>query len=183
MELYQPPGPYRERKTSPLFGFEIDLYPSLHCIPMAVRYKLDMVGLKVSLKAWNRLSAERRLELVHAWPVNNVAERKALRDLLHRWLPEVSDEPLRPITLDELPPWDNTTQLCATVEAQGARSRPPLTLDEWASFDLLERFALVKLAAAKHEQGRFARALAEFRQRPHEASGPAPVLSSTSEEG
>jgi hypothetical protein len=162
-----------------LFGFEADLYPSLRCIPMAIRYKLDMVGLKVSLKAWNRLPAERRVELLHAWPVNTAAECQVLHNTLCRWLTAVSDEPLRPITLDGPPPWRDTTQLCAAVEAQGARARPPLTLDEWASFRLLERFALVKLAAAKHEQGRFPRALAEFRWRHQVEAGPAPDLSST----
>jgi hypothetical protein len=148
-----------------LFGFEADLYPSLRCIPMAIRYKLDAVGLKVSLKTWNRLPAEQRMELLHAWPVGTVTERGALRDTLCQWLPAVSDEPLRSITLEEPLPWQETTQLCAAVEECSVSCRPPLTLEEWASLDLIERFALVKLATAKHERGRFSHALAEFRER------------------
>jgi hypothetical protein len=165
MEIHGARDRRSEEVASLLFGFETDLYPSLYCIPMAARYKLDVAGIKVSLKAWNRLPAERRMELLHAWPVDTAAERQALRDALCEWLPAVSDEPLRSVTLEEPPPWRITTRLCAAVEEHGAPCRPPLTLEDWASFDLLERFALVKLATAKHERGRFARALAEFRER------------------
>jgi hypothetical protein len=147
-----------------LFDFETDLYPSLRCIPMATRYKLDRIGIKVSLKAWNQLSPERRRELLHAWPVDTAGERQALHEALSHWLRSVSDEPLRCFSLEE-PPWQDTTRLCAAVEEQSARCQPLLTVQEWASLELLERFALVKLATAKHERGRFSGALAEFRRR------------------
>jgi hypothetical protein len=148
-----------------LFAFETDLYESLRCIPMAVRYKLDRVGIKVSLRAWNQLPVEQRRELFHAWPAETEVERRALRGTLRRWLEAVSDEPLRRVTLAEPPPWEETARLNPAVAEQAARCRPPLTVEEWAALERLERFALVKLAAAKHERGRFRLALAEFRRR------------------
>jgi hypothetical protein len=148
-----------------LFAFELDLYPSMRCIPMVVRYKLDMVGLKVSLKVWNALPLDRRQELLYAWPVETAAERSRLREALCHWLQAVSNEPLREVVLEEPSPWQEGTPPGTAVREQGERCRPPLTIEEWGSLERLERFALVKLASSKHERGRFAAALAEFRQR------------------
>jgi hypothetical protein len=147
-----------------LFAFERDLFPSLHCIPMLVRYKLDLIGLKVPLKAWNRLPLTQRLDLLDHGSVATDAGRRELRARLGAWLGAVSDEPLRPVILEESPPWQEARCLCPEVAEQAARCRPPLTVEEWASLGLLERFALVKLARSKHERGRIAQAVAEFRR-------------------
>jgi hypothetical protein len=147
----------------PLFGFERDLYPSLHCIPMAARYKLDQVGVKVPLKAWNRMPLERRRALLCEDGVETAAERERLRAELCAWLRQVSDEPVRFLPLEELPAWEDTNRLAPAVAEQGTACQPPLLVTEWAALPRLQRFALVKLATTKHERGRFAAALAEFR--------------------
>lgn len=36
------------------FQFESDFVATLRCIPMIVRFKLDLCGVKLSLKAWSR---------------------------------------------------------------------------------------------------------------------------------
>ena len=50
-----------------LFDFEKDFADSLRCIPMAVRYKLDSVGVKLKLTYWNQFSQAERQVLL-AWP-------------------------------------------------------------------------------------------------------------------
>lgn len=146
-----------------LFDFERDLYPSLHCIPMVVRHQLDLIGIKVPLKAWNALPLGQRLDLLDRGSVATEAERAELRARVEAWLRAVSDEPLRPVVLEELPPWQDPDHLDPDVAAQAARCRPPLTVEEWAALEMLERFALVKLARSKHERGRVPQAVAEFR--------------------
>ncbi|WP_422300852.1 nitrate reductase associated protein, partial [Candidatus Binatus sp.] len=37
------------------FKFEDEMHESLQCVPMAVRRKLDHVGLKIGLEQWKSL--------------------------------------------------------------------------------------------------------------------------------
>ena len=39
-----------------LFAFESDFVATLRCVPMAVRFKLDRCGIKLSLRQWSRFS-------------------------------------------------------------------------------------------------------------------------------
>ena len=41
-----------------LFDFERDFAGSLRCIPMVARQKLDIVGIKLSLRQWSRFTHE-----------------------------------------------------------------------------------------------------------------------------
>jgi hypothetical protein len=150
-------------KLEGLFEFERDLLPDLKRIPMVVRYKLDLVGLKVSLTAWNRLSLGVRKQLITEWPVRTHAERAALKEWLINWLRTTSTRPLREFVLQD-PPWEDRHHLPEAIAAAAAACTPPLTLAEWSDLELLQRFALVKLARSPHERSRVPRALAEFRQ-------------------
>lgn len=145
-----------------LFDFERDLYPDLKCIPMAVRYKLDLVGLKVSLTAWNRLSLGVRRQLLAGWPTDTAAERTALRGWLTNWLRTTSTQPPREIVLEH-PPWEIRTHIPDAIAECAACCAPPLTVAEWSDLELLERVALVKLARSAHERDRVPQAITEFR--------------------
>lgn len=147
-----------------LFEFERDLYPDFKCIPMVVRYKLDLVGLKVSLTAWNRLSLGVRKQLLTEWPVRTQAERAALKEWLLNWLRTTSTQPPKEIVVQD-PPWEDRCHLPEAVTEAAAGCTPPLTLPEWSDLALLERVALVKLARSPHERDRVPLALKEFRQR------------------
>src|SRR5688572_27615838 len=51
--------------TSPeIFQFEKDFAGALYCIPMVVRRKLDLSGVKVSLKQWNHFALDEREQMV-----------------------------------------------------------------------------------------------------------------------
>jgi hypothetical protein len=146
-----------------LFGFERDLYPDLKCIPMAVRYKLDLVGLKVTLTAWNRLPLAMRKQLLTRTPVETAEQRAELRDWLMNWLRTTSTQPPREFVLEN-PVWDDRTRVPEVVLEVTASCEPPLYQPEWAALELLQRVALVKLARSTHERGRVPRALEEFRR-------------------
>src|SRR5271170_3326527 len=47
------------------FKFEDEVHHSLACVPMAVRRKLDRVGVKVSLEQWQALAQHERLAICH----------------------------------------------------------------------------------------------------------------------
>ncbi len=42
------------------FKFEEDFYDQLKCIPFSTRHKLDLAGVKLSLKSWNVFPEEDR---------------------------------------------------------------------------------------------------------------------------
>jgi len=43
------------------FKFEDEIHRTLSCVPMAVRRKLDKVGVKISLDQWQALGRGERL--------------------------------------------------------------------------------------------------------------------------
>ncbi len=47
------------------FKFEDEMHESLQCVPMAVRRKLDRVGLKIGLAQWKELGHGERLAICH----------------------------------------------------------------------------------------------------------------------
>jgi hypothetical protein len=47
------------------YDFEKDAAGALRCIPMAVRYKLDLVSVKLSLRQWRRFRRVDRCELLY----------------------------------------------------------------------------------------------------------------------
>jgi hypothetical protein len=142
------------------FGFEADFVGDLRCIPMAVRRKLDLVGVKLKLSHWSGLTdAERQRLLV--WP----DDAGALADL-ERWLrqrtagmavgPAGRLEPARdaPWQQEDAPP----EVLLASCHQLGLA----LPTGAWEGLDELQRFALVKLSHPGHEHRNLPRALAEF---------------------
>lgn len=68
-----------------LSAFESDFVATLRCVPMAVRFKLDRCGIKLSLRRWGRFAtAERKLLLLApcAAPVEVESYRNTLTDLI-----------------------------------------------------------------------------------------------------
>ena len=47
------------------YRFESEIYPSLSLIPLHVRMKLDITGVKISLKTWLSFSVEECWVLCH----------------------------------------------------------------------------------------------------------------------
>ena len=59
------------------FKFEDEMHESLQCVPMAVRRKLDRVGLKIGLEQWKALDRGERLAICHI-PTDSGEECDAL---------------------------------------------------------------------------------------------------------
>ncbi|MFM7269921.1 MAG: nitrate reductase associated protein [Cyanobium sp.] len=142
-----------------LFGFEADFSGDLRCIPMAVRRKLDLAGVKLKLVHWHGLSGAERHRLLD-WS----DAREALLEL-RRWLLERSETlpqgPARPFD----PPCQASWQQGEVFPEELCRSCRQLVLtlpaQGWERLDELERFALVKLSHPGHEHRNLHRALQE----------------------
>ena len=150
------PEPLHQR----CFAFEADFTSSLRCIPMAVRRKLDLAGVKLKLVHWSELSEPERHALL-AWGDGPEAI-EALREHLLARTAQLSPGVAGSLPRPEQEPWQQTAALPACLqqscEQLGLQIRP----GAWGQLDELQRFALVKLSHPGHEHRNLPAALAEF---------------------
>lgn len=143
------------------FKFEDEMHESLQCVPMAVRRKLDRVGLKIGLEQWKSLDRGERLAICH-FPVNSAEEVDALavfiREAMKRRFgvePKVLTEAQR-ASAD--PPASPPARAIVHARAAGF----DLSAAAWSRLDSDERFALMKMGDAETPSHNLAAALSEF---------------------
>lgn len=145
-----------------VFGFEADFAHDLRCIPMAVRFKLDRVGVKLSLKQWARigLAGRRKLASLDCETQDSIVQYR--RDLTSM-VGLAACDPIVELGADPDPSWADAAIVPAQVTAQAviAGVAAP-TQAQWAKLSTLQRFALLKLARSNHDNYNFVRALHEF---------------------
>jgi hypothetical protein len=144
-----------------LFGFEADADPNLTYIPLAVRFKLDKCGIKLSLDQWNQLPQRTRRDLLDA-PCTNNADVARYSQMLCRLVKEtVGDEPQRlPIAPSHA--WENTEipRQIADKALQLGVQVP--TSEQWRGLSALQRFALLKLSRPGSDNRKLISALREL---------------------
>jgi len=121
------------------FGFEQDFVGNWRCIPLCVRRKLDLIGLKLKLNHWLAMSQAQRQDLVD-WddqPTALAGMAEHCRNLTRSMV----DGEAKP-----LPP--------ARGSALGG--------EQWQQLNELERFALCKLARPGHDHHNLEAAFSEL---------------------
>jgi hypothetical protein len=146
-----------------IFAFEADFADDLRCIPMIVRFKLDRVGIKLSLKQWTKVGPTNRTALL-------TLHCDAIEEVLHyrRYLVDhvtfLTSEPIVMLQPDPDPAWANPQVVPEQVKIQAAYAGLAApTMNQWAKLSTLERFALLKLARSNHDNENFAPAMRELR--------------------
>ena len=145
-----------------VFDFESDFAGSLHCIPMAVRLKLDNCGVKVSLKQWNRLAREQRDQLL-ARPCDTLQATRAYRDYLVATIEAQTGDKAQDMPVDSRPGWIDSGQIPGQVSSYfTAQGLAPLSLSQWSALAPLQRYVLIKLTLPGHRNDNFLPAVREF---------------------
>ena len=156
------PGHAPKAAARRLFGFEADFGADLRCLPMAVRRKLDLAGVKLKLAQWHGLEGAERQRLL-TW--DDTAE--ALSRLRH-WLLERSATlpggPAGSLPPASETPWQQGDSWPEAVLRSCAQLALEIRAEGWRELDELQRFALVKLSHPGHEHRNLPAALAEFGQ-------------------
>ncbi|HEX9446229.1 MAG TPA: nitrate reductase associated protein [Candidatus Binatia bacterium] len=146
------------------YRFEAETDPDLSFIPLYVRMKLDLVGIKLALKTWLAFTMEER-ELLCRLPAESEAEKKLYAD----YLDALSERATAAKAVRAEPAGGLEWRADGSVpEAVAARSRAAgaaVTDLEWTGWGRFQRYALLKLALSRNDPDRFARALKEFRER------------------
>ncbi|MDJ0706824.1 MAG: nitrate reductase associated protein [Leptolyngbyaceae cyanobacterium MO_188.B28] len=143
------------------FQFEMDFASSLRCIPMRVRYKLDVCGIKLKLPQWNQFSTEDRQKLL-ALPCQTTDEVKTYREILKKLVQEATGETATDLPVEAHPDWENDAKIPDSVGQKAKEMQVSLTVDQWAKLSPIQRFSLIKLSRSSHENRNFIPALEEF---------------------
>jgi hypothetical protein len=145
-----------------VFDFEKDFAGSLRCIPMAVRFKLDCCGVKLSLRQWSRFTHEDRDRLLKS-PCTATEEIQSYKDFLIMLIETRANEEAKNVVVASHPAWSVTNRVPDAVcnQALSLQVTPP-ALERWASLTPLQRFALLKLTRPGHENANFIPAMQEF---------------------
>ncbi len=152
-----PPEPTSQ--ASRCFAFERDLIGNWRCIPLCLRRKLDLAGIKLRLSHWLTLDQAQRQELV-LWP-DGPDDLRAMADhirALTRPMAEGEARDLPPVFAE---PWQGAAAAPEPVLQAAAALGKPLSLAEWHGLGELERFALCKLARPGHDHHNLPAALLE----------------------
>ena len=135
--------------SSHCFAFEQDFIGSWRCIPLCVRRKLDLSGVKLKLSHWLALTQNQRQELVD-W-----SDRPSELDRLRLHLRDVTQGMADGVVKD-LPPavdaaWQQQFALPEEIHSAAAARGVDLTPQRWAAMSELDRFALCKLVRPGHD--------------------------------
>ena len=144
------------------FRYEKDLFPDLDRLPLHVRMKLDLTGIKLSLKQWLAFHIEERTAICHL-PVDREDEKRAFKDYLSFLSRQYCGAPAQ-----ELPPmeplWDISHQIPPPVLERSGDTGDAVTLEEWSGWASHQRYALYKTAVSKSEPEKFFAVLDELRK-------------------
>jgi hypothetical protein len=145
------------------YRYESEIYPDLSRVPLHVRMKLDLTGVKISLKGWLAFGLEERWVLCHL-PVETEEEKENFSSYLdflsHRYFGEkIALVP--PVTG---PPWEDPSCIPASVQGMSQKTGQSITLQEWSRWNIYQRYALYKLSTSKNEPEEFSGLLSEFRE-------------------
>ncbi len=143
------------------FDFEDEIVRTLACVPMAVRRKLDRVGLKVSMEQWQALSQADRLAICHL-PSGSREECEVFELFVGEAVERQSGSKPAPLSTDQRamaePPDKPPAQVVEHAHANGIALGPY----EWSKLDDDERYALVKLGGNSNAKTFFPAALKEI---------------------
>ena len=147
--------------THYFFQFEQDFVDSLRCIPMVIRLKLDTCGMKLKLVHWTQFNADERQSLLEI-PCSTSDEIEKYRQFLQDLITQKTGQPATELAIASNPAWLDLETIPESVQFKATETGLTLTQSQWRSLTPIQRFALIKLSRASHENHNFIPALQEF---------------------
>ena len=141
------------------FAFEQDFIGDWRCIPLCVRRKLDLAGVKLKLNHWLALTQSQRQKLVD-WS-DDAQSLVRLREHLRICTQEMADGVVKDLPPAIGMPWQPLESVPEQVSAAAAARGVKLSSDEWRSISELDRFALCKLVRPGHDHHNLESAFSE----------------------
>ncbi len=148
-----------------LFQFEQDFADSLRCIPMSVRLKLDLCGIKLKLHQWAQFSTAQKQQCVD-WPYQAAQDMEQFGSYLRQLIHTVCGEKVKEFTPEPEPEWKDSGRIPLSVQQKAEEIQVQITPEFWKDLQDIQRFALMKLSRSSHENKNFLPALQEFGLKP-----------------
>jgi hypothetical protein len=145
------------------FVYESEFYPDLSRVPIHVRMKLDLMGVKISLDDWLAFSFEERTVLCH-FPVENEEEKSAFIAYLNFLSSKYRGAPAAVTDALDSALWDSSHNVPASVLEKSGLKAPAVTSEEWSRWNSYERYALYKTSKSKRDTEAFFALLTELRE-------------------
>jgi len=145
------------------FRYESEFYPTLSRVPLHVRMKLDLTGVKISLSDWLSFSFEERTVLCHL-PVETDEEQQAFVNYLDFLSRKYRAAPVTITEAMSKAAWDDPNQISQPVAEKSRQKGLAVTSKEWARWKSHQRYALYKTAVSKNDPTQFFAVLAEIRE-------------------
>ena len=144
------------------YDYEAEFYPKLTRLPLDVRRKLDVTGIKISLKDWLSFSLEERTVLCHL-PCDNHEERQVFTAYLDFLAGKYCGKPT-----DKTEPMDSMVWSEMAVPDEVAHKSAALgqavTANEWRGWPSHHRYGLYKSAVSKNQPEAFEQVLIQLRK-------------------
>jgi hypothetical protein len=143
------------------YRFEEDFVEAnMRCIPMIVRFKMDLARIKLKLSQWSKFTPKERIELAvmtceDDYEINAYAHH--LQTLVLSRTGEIVS-----ILPEENAAWKNRDLVPEAVQEHLYGTGFHLTTNHWHSLTNLQRFALIKLSREGHENKNLRKAALEF---------------------
>ena len=143
------------------FRYEAEFYPSLSRVPLHVRMKLDLTGIRISLKEWLAFDLAERTALCHL-PCRLPEERQAFVEYLDFLSRKYCGTPVVVTNALNSALWDRA-RLPEPVQRKNDGSLKRITSEEWSNWQFHERYALYKTALSESQPDAFAQVLEQLR--------------------
>jgi hypothetical protein len=145
------------------FDFEEDFVEAnVRCIPMIVRFKMDLAGIKLKLAEWSKFSVPERIALAIKNCSNDI-EAAAYNQYLSSLIENKTGNAATVLAIDEAPEWNNTAAIPTMLQEKAKEFYWEITIAQWQSLTNLQRFTLLKLCRPGHENKNFPKAMMEFK--------------------
>jgi hypothetical protein len=145
------------------FEFEEDFMESnMRCIPMAVRFKLDTVRIKLKLSAWAKFSSEEKMALAVdpcVTEAQQVLYAVGLENLILLYTGQQACELPANKVVDA---WTAGNQIPQSMREKALEFGWEVGLPAWNTLSDLQRYSLLKLTNPSHQNKNFPIAMREF---------------------
>ncbi|HEY6363673.1 MAG TPA: nitrate reductase associated protein [Candidatus Binatia bacterium] len=145
------------------YQHESDIYPTLSRIPLHVRMKLDLTGIKLALKDWLAFSIEERTVLCHL-PVESEEEKQAFASYADFLSRHYRGTPVATTAAMSSALWNDGLEVPVAVAGKRTPGTPPVTIEEWRRWKFHQRYALYKTALSQSDPEQFFAVLKELRE-------------------
>lgn len=157
-----PPSEFLDIKGIEYFQFEEEFMENnIRCIPMIIRFKMDMAGIKLKLSEWKKFSREERIELAFK-KCDYENEAKQYHKHLAELIKKYTGRNPTSMEVNKTPAWKNFHSLPETLIEKLEELGWNLPISQWKCLTDLQRFALLKLCRPGHENKNFPKAMKEF---------------------